>query len=253
MERFDLDELEEDELEKRERQAKENIKRKRRRRKMRRRIFFMLLVGLLALYLLSPYANINLVEVEGNVHYTKQDLMDIAGIDYDMKSFLAPFFLMEYRLESDDLIAEADVKKTWNGIVKITIEEKKLVGYTLQEDVYYIVTASGESVAQEDVDQLIDLPYIVDLDEDQLQQYAAAMEDVDQESIQLISEVSHYETSYDDDMLELLMVDQHIVHTTYEGLALLDSYTEMVVGINTNLQCIVFAEETNTIYTEKCE
>ncbi|NBK96989.1 MAG: FtsQ-type POTRA domain-containing protein [Erysipelotrichia bacterium] len=250
--RFD-EVLQNDELEERENIANENKRRKRRRRKRRRRMVLLGLIIIAVIYALSDYSNIRIVEMNGNAYYSKQQIMSKANISYDMKSILAPSFLIKNRLEEDVLIKHANVHKTWDGIVKIDIEEEKLVGYYNQNGKDYLIIDGEDDVLIKDEGKLANVPYLADLNKEQIANYKKAVNKVAKENIYLISEVSHYETSYNKDMLKLTMQDNHVVFTSYAGLALLDSYKEMLKGLNTDLKCIVFAEETNTMYTEKCE
>lgn len=254
LESYNLDDvLQNDELEERENIANENKLKKKRRRKRRRRIFLFLLIAIAIVYMISDYANIRIVELSGNSYYTKQQIMKKAEISYDMKSVLAPGFLIENRLKSDVLIKNATVNKSWDGIIKINISEEKLVGYYTKDGKDYLIIDGEEDVLVKEEGKLANVPYIVDLNQKQLAEYKKAIDDVKKENIWLISEISHYETSYNENMLKLTMQDGHVVYTSFAGLKMLDSYTEMLKSLNTDLKCIMFAEETNTMYTEKCE
>ena len=83
--------------------------------------------------------------------------------------------------------------------------------------------------------------------------YKENLKNVDSENIWMISEIVHYKTSYDKNMLKLYMQDGHIVLTTMKGLSMLDNYLEMLKALNTTHKCITFVEETNSSYSEKCE
>lgn len=256
MERIDYfyDEvLQEDELEQRENRANESKRRKRKRRRRSRRMLLILIVLLIVAYFGSQYSNIRIVELKGNSYYSKQEVMALAKIRYDMKSILAPSFLIEKRLSNDTMIKSASVHKSWNGVVSIALEEEKRLGYYEKEGKKYLLIESSEDILVKDVEQTVDVPFLNGLNEKQRSRYRKEAITLDLESLALISEVSHYETSYDKDMLQLTMQDGHIVRTTYEGLKMLDSYKEMLKGVKTDLKCIVFAEETNTMYTEKCD
>lgn len=254
LESYNFDDvLQNDELEERENIANENKQKKKRRRKRRRRLFVFLLIAIALVYAISDYSNVRIVEISGNSYYSKQQIMNIAGISYDMKSILAPSFLIDKRLEDDTLIRSASINKSWDGIVNIEIEEEKLIGYYSKDGKNYLIVDDDKDVLIKDESKLANVPYLVDLNKEQIASYKQAIEKVNKESIWLISEISHYETSYDENMLKLTMQDGHVVFTSFKGLALLDSYTEMLKELRTDLKCIMFAEETNTMYSEKCE
>ncbi len=252
--KYDFDEvLQNDELEERESIANESKRKKKVRRKRRRKLVLLLIVSVAVFYLISDYSNVNVVEMNGNEYYSKQQIMKIAGISYDSKSVFAPSFLIRNRLEDDELIKEASVSKSWDGVVSIQLEEEKLLGYYMDKDDYYLLVDSEDAILMKDKDKLANVPYLNGLNKQQIAGFKKYIKDVKKENILLISEVLHYETSYDKNMLKLVMQDGHIVYTTYKGLPLMDSYTEMLKGLNTDLKCVVFAEETNTMYTTKCE
>lgn len=254
IESYDLDEvLQNDELEERENIANENKRKKKIRRKRKRRFFLFLLLLLLFAYFISSFSNVNVVEMQGNQYYSKQQIMEIAKVSYGSKSVLAPSFLIERRLENDPLIKNATIHKTWNGVITIKIEEEKLIGYYQQNNTYYLLAEKGDDIKIKDSHTLANVPYLNGLNKEQRDLYKKSIVKAKRDSILLISEVLHYETSYNKNMLKLIMQDGHVVNTSFAGLKLLDSYTEMLKGLNTNLKCIVFAEETNTMYTEKCE
>lgn len=251
---YDLDEvMQNDELEERESIANENKRKKKIRRKRRRRLLLAAIIALCTVYFISDFSNINVVEMNGNEYYSKQQVMDIAKISYDSKSVFAPAFLIKSRLEKDELIKDAKVSKSWDGVVTIHLSEEKLLGYYMENDKYYMLVDNEEAIEMNDKDKLANVPYLNGLNKKQIQSFKESVKKVKKENILLISEVLHYETSYDKNMLKLIMQDGHIVYTTFNGLQLMDSYTEMLKGLKTDLKCVVFAEETNTMYTTKCE
>ena len=251
---YDFDDvLQNDELEERESIANENKRKKKMRRSRRRKFLFILVLLLIVVYFVSDFSNINVVETSGNEYYSKQQIMKIANISYDAKSIFAPSFLIENRLENDALIKDASVSKSWGGVISVRIEEEKLLGYYIDKNKYYLWVPNEDPIQMEDKDKLANVPYLNGLNKEQMGMFAKSIKDVKKENIALISEVLHYETSYDKNMLKLIMQDGHIVYTTFKGLALMDSYTEMLKGLKTDLKCIVFAEETNTMYTTQCE
>lgn len=247
------DVLEKDELEERQALAETNKQKKIRRRRRRRRIFVLLVIVLFGVYMFSDFSNIRVIDVKGNMFYTKKQLLEKAGISYSMKSIIAPAFLIEKRLEEDPLIKKASVHKSFDGVVRITIDEVNMVGYYEKEGKNYLVVKGEDDVYIKDDSLLAYVPYISNLNKKQRDEYKQSVDDVNKKNVWMISEISHHETSYDKNMLKLIMQDGHIVYTTMKGLKLLDSYLEMLKALNTTHKCITFVEETNSSYSEKCE
>lgn len=245
--------LQKDELEKREEEATNRKIKKIRKRRNRRRIAIVLLLVGIAFYFISDYSNVRVIEVKGNVFYTKKQIMDTSQVTYAMKSIMAPGFLIEKRLEEDPLIKDVSVSKTWDGVFRIKVEEENLVGYYEKDGKYYLLLQGEDDKEIKDSKSLSLAPYLVDLNKEQREQYAKALEEVETKNIRMISEVSHHETSYDKNMLKLIMQDGHIVYTSINGLKNVAYYREILKGLNTTHRCIVFAEESNAAYSEKCE
>lgn len=247
------DVLQKDELEKREEEATTRKRKKQKRRKRRKFMLLILFFSGIVIYFVSDYSNVRVIEVKGNVFYTKKQVVDTAGITYGMKSIMSPSFLVEKRLEEDTLIKEVSVSKTWDGVISIRIEEENLVGYYQKGKSHYLIIQGEEDKKVEDAKSLAMAPYLVDLNGTQREQYAKALQDVEAKYIRMISEVSHHETTYDSNMLKLIMQDGHIVYTSMHGLKNIAYYKDILKGLNTTHRCIVFAEESNAAYSEKCE
>ncbi|MFV0381327.1 MAG: cell division protein FtsQ/DivIB [Breznakia sp.] len=253
----DLDKvLEKDEQETRYDQVIKHRKKLTKRRKVRRIILIVLVVILILGYFVTPISNIKVLQVNNNRIYTKEQVLTKADVSYGQKIILKPGLFIEELLEKDPLIKRAEVhKKYLDGAVYIEIEEEKVIGYYEREDkkINYVLGSGEIIVLTSEEMALVSSPRILDLDDAQMQKLVAGLNDVDLEDILLISEIRHYETSYSQDMLELMMVDGHIVRTSYAGLPMLSSYREMLKGTKSDLRCFVFVEEEGSSYTTKCE
>lgn len=247
------DVLQNDELEEREKIALTNKIKRRKRRKRIRITCFLLFLTIFIVYMISDYSNIQIIETTGNVYYSKQQIMEKSKISYEKKSMMVPSFLIEKRLKKDPMIKNVEVDKEIHGVVRIQVEEEKLLGYYEKQGNYYLLIRGEEDVLIKDKAKLANVPYLVDLNKSLIEEYKKQMDLVDKSSIYLVSEVARYETSYDANMLELTMQDGHVVHTSIADLKLLNQYTEILKGLKSELKCIVFVGETGSMYTEKCE
>lgn len=249
-----LDELfEEDELEKRTRIASEQKHKKMKFRKRRKRTILFLLFAVILAYFISDYSNIRVIDISGTNFYTKEEIMKIAKLEYGTKSILSPWFVIEKRVEEAPVVEDAKVKKSWNGIVKIQITEEKMLGYHIVDKKAYLIIDGKDDQLVEDETLLATIPYISNMDDEFLQKYKEAIKDVSASNLRLVSEISKYETSYDENMLKIQMEDGHIVYSSLDGLKNLDYYNEILKGLKTTHKCIVFAEESNAAYSQKCE
>lgn len=247
------DVLQKDELEERQANAEINKQKKIRRKRRRRKLLLLSILILFSLYLFSDFSNIRVIDVKGNIFYTKKQLLEKAEISYSMKSILAPAFMIEKHLEDDPMIKNASVHKSWDGVVSIEIKEVNMVGYYTKDNKSYLIVKGEEDVYIKDESLLAYVPYINNLSKKERDEYKKSVDKVNKENVWMISEISHHETSYNKNMLKLVMQDGHVVYTSMKGLKLLDYYLEMLKALNTTHKCITFVEETNSSYSEKCE
>ncbi len=245
--------LEKDELEKKDEQLSHKKKNRKKRRRKKQVLFVSIILGIFALYLLSDYSNITVVIVDGSTLNSKQEIMNIGKVSYGEKSIFNTSSAIEKRLEEHVFIESAKVSKSWDGVVHIQIEEKRILGYYIEDDKKYLLVEGKDPIAIDEKVEVAHLPYLFDLTEEQKQAYMKACQDVEIEYLSLISEVKHYETTYDNNMLELVMQDGHIVFTSMDGLSLLNWYTTTIKGVSSADKCIMFIEETNTITTQTCD
>lgn len=247
------DVFEKSELEKKEDQLNKRKKRRPVIRRRRRLMVFITVVSIITIYMCTDYSSIRVVLTYGNTVYSKQELLSIAEIEYNTKSILYPWFIIENRLEDDVFIENARVSISWDGIMSIEIEERRVLGYYEEEGEFYLLIENEESELINAGVSLKNVPYIYNLNEEQRLNYMEACVEVETSYLSLISEISHYETSYDDNMLMLSMQDGHTVYTTMEGFNLLNWYTTTIKGVSSANKCILFIEETNTITTQSCD
>lgn len=230
-------------------------KKRRIRKKRLKRLTIISIIILFVGYLLSSLSDIKILKVNNNIIYSQSEILDKAGLHYGGKIIFHPWLWVEHQLKSDPFIESATVSKDYfSGAIYIDIKEEKVVGHYKDKEKNYILLANGESVElNENQIALISSPYIHELDQKQREKLANALKDIKAENIALISEIRYYSTSYDNNMLELLMQDGHIVRSTYDGLKLLKDYRQILEGINSDLRCITFDEATNSSFTSTCE
>lgn len=253
---FDIEQaLEKDEQETRYDKVITHRKKVKKRRRNRKILGLTAIVVLIVLYMVTSISNIKVIQVKSNVIHSQQEIFDQANISYGKKMIFHPGFWIERKLEKSALIESATVSKNYlDGAIYIEVEEAKVIGYFEEDKKHKVLLANGETIdMNEDQVLLISSPYIRDLDQDQLTKLAKKLGKVDIEDIALVSEIRRYETSYDKNMLELLMQDGHIVRTSFDGLVLLKDYRSILEKVNSDLRCINFLESANASFTTNCE
>ena len=98
----------------------------------------------LVVYYFSFDSRTHVLSSSGN-YYTDKQIYQIADVSTDTRLWLTPGFLIENRLESNPLIADAMVHKSQNKI-SFEIEEKVVIGYYVQDNKNYLLTIDNESI-----------------------------------------------------------------------------------------------------------
>lgn len=250
--------LEKDEQETRYDKVIKHRKKLKLRRKRVKVLLILLFVICVGAYMFSSLSDVKIIKVKNNVIYSQQQILDKAGVQYNDKLILHPAFFMERALESDELIKSVTIHKNYiSGAIYIDVQEEKVIGYYQEGEGKYVLLENGKTIEMTSTKlSLISSPFIVNLDEEQRSLLAKKLSDIEQADIGLISEVRHYETSYDNNMLELLMQDGHIVRTSFDGLKLLVDYRKILENVKSNLRCINFVESAdpnyNSSYANDC-
>lgn len=262
MERRKNDKLDQEELERvlekdeQETRYDRVIKHRKKLKRTRRRIKILIVLVLIAtigIYMLTSLSNIKILKVNNNVIYSQQQILDKASLKYSGKMVFHPVYFIEKVLEEDELIKDVSVRKDYfSGSIYIDVTEEKVIGQYAADSKNYVLLANGKSVVL-DASQLalISSPYIVDLNEEQRELLAESLSEVDSEYIGLVSEIRHYSTSYDDNMLELLMQDGHIVRTSYSDVGLLKNYRGVLEKYKSELRCIYFVD--GSVHSGSCD
>lgn len=224
-----------------------NRKRKRRRKIVRASIFMILIISIV-LFLSSDLSKVRSFIIYGNYYYQHEDILKIAELDHDSSYILTNRYVIAHRLEEDEMIKDAKVTKDLNGNLIIHVEEEKIVG-TLISDSSSVVLAGKEKIRIRDLKE-IPLARIGNFDNEQLTKLAKGFDDLDYSIIKMISEIHPYRTSYDQDMIQILMQDGNRVTTTYNGVVLLNNYLQVCEKLQGTHVCLYADEFSNTIFKE---
>lgn len=254
---FDFEKvLEKDEQETRYDQVIKHRKKVKLRRRRLKILIVLLFIGAICVYMLTSLSNIKILQVNDNVVFTSKQILDKAGLKYNGKMIFHPTYFIENALKEDDLIKDVKVKKDYvSGAIYIQVQEEKVIGQYQEANKTYVLLANGEHVLMQSSDiSLISSPFIHDLSETQRKELAKQLASSKLEDIALISEIKPYATSYDKNMLELLMQDGRIVRTSYHDLSLLEYYRDILQDVNSNNRCLYFmtSSDSKSIQPSSC-
>ena len=257
MEQLTREDILYDERAERIRQIRLKRQRKKRQRRRMRNLSLILILAAIILYFASDLSKVRSLSVKGNYYYTAEEIYDIANVSYETRYILKPAFMMEKALKSDELIEDAEVHKGWDGVVRIEIKEKMIVGYLIKDDQYYLLLSSGEQIAIDEKQKpsLVKLPLLNGFDDDQLEKLAAfdaAKESVSADIFSRISEIVPYETSFNENMMKVIMSDGNILYGSYESASVMQIYENVLSKLKGNDVCLYMDDENKAMTKMAC-
>lgn len=232
----------------------QSAKRKRKRRFRRRLTMIVLLASLVALgvfYLMSDISHVKSLTVVGNHIYTEGMILEKANLSYDSSFVLSNSWWIEHNLKKDPLIEKVNVSKNMQGGIEVNVEEKMVIGY-LQNDPHSLLIQNEGLVHLEEMDESLihNIPRISALSSEQLVELDAAFKNVEPEFVYMISEILPFSTSYDQEMIQLVMLDGNRVNTSYRGIELINSYKDILAQLEGTHVCLYVDEFSGNIIKE---
>lgn len=209
------------------------------------------MIGLAVLYLMSDLSHVKSLTVNGNFVYSDAMILKKAGLDYDSSFILTNRFWIARQLEKDELIEECKVIKNMQGGIEIQIKEKKIIGYLKEDEKSLLVQGTGLISMNQMDDKLIhNIPRLSDLNPAQLKELDEAFANVEDEYVYMISEIIPFQTSYDANMVQLIMMDGNRINTSYRGIQLINNYKEILQQLEGTHVCLYVDEFSGNIIKE---
>lgn len=211
----------------------------------------------LVVYYFSFDSRAHVLSSNGNYYYTDKQIYQIANVSTDTRLWLTPDFLIENRLESNPLIANATVNKSQNKI-SFEIEEKVVVGYYVQNNKNYLLTIDNESIELDTkyLKTIVHFPLLSDFDETQRKEIAKQFKknkgSLSRSVIEKIAEMVPFKTSYDDNMIKMTMQDGNIVYTSMDSLVMMANYQAMLTELHGQNACLLLDAQHSAIDKIDC-
>lgn len=227
-------------------------------RNARPRLFRIgILIGtvlLLGLYFIMPVSRIKGITVSGNIYLSKDYIKEQAGVKTGNLFYLPLPGIIEQQLESDPLIESCDVQLQRGNIVRIEVEEKKIVGYRYDEEpliLFYDNTSTP--LKSEYLGVIAEVPLINGFfEEEQTRLLLKCFENVDKEIISEIAEITQFDIGYDAEAIKVLMRNGGYFIGSYRSLSLINQYNAIYSHLEDRSQCI-FADDNLTVaYAKAC-
>lgn len=238
-------------------EKKQRAKRNRKIKKYKKIVFYLTMVVLVFsicfYFLLSDDSKVYHYSIKGNKLLTKSYLKKHTGIKENDSYFFTFDFAIENKLKKNKFIKSVDVQHKPYNIIEISIEERKIFAYFVDDKEYFI---SVDKEFIEVAPELEYLKYFIPKAEGFSKQEMLILADyfsnLDFDIISEISEIIKYPFTFDQMNLQLILRDGNNVFASKEALNMLKEIHSVVSNIKKQPSCIFFDELTSTAFTSKC-
>lgn len=215
---------------------------------------FLSLVIICGIYFLSKQSNIYRVVVSGNNYLNEEDILRLSNVTTDNKFLTTLPFVVEKNVKTNPLVEDCKVELLDGRLVKINVQEKKIIGYTYENNKSVLVTDKDERI-ELDRDNLYiinKVPLIEGFNQEDLVLIEKELVNCDYSIINEISEIHYYpELKYQ--YVEVIMRDGNYVFTSPYGLKLLNKYYDMESSYARDKHnCYYFEDISGNAYTSAC-
>lgn len=205
-------------------------------------------------YFLSDASNIYRVSINGNIYLSDDELFKLSGLDYKDKYIFISKHKIERRIKENKLIRDCKVDLLANNVVRINVEEYKVIGYSYEDNNNVLIIENDERIilGKDNIYLIENVPLIHGFKAEDIVLLEKNLNEIDYKLINEISEIHYYpELKYQNVML--LMRDGNYIFTSTYGLYLLDKYHEIGSSyINKENECYYFEDISGNAYVSAC-
>lgn len=181
-------------------------------------IFFFLII--IIVYLESPLSNVKYIEVNGNVLVDEADIIAKSGLSTSVNIWTINQSYTEEEILKQPMIKSVEVKRNLPQSVEVTVEEYKIVGFIVEEEIPFPVLSNGNVIKMDTSLSLGDAPLLSEFtDEQYLQRMANELIELPEDVLHLISEIIWEPTEKNKYKIVLYMNDGYTVNATIRNFA----------------------------------
>ena len=215
-------------------------------------VLSLTIVGLIYYY--SSSSNVYAVRVDGNVYLKDSDIVDLSGLSDEDKFLLVNPRLIEKRILENKAIKECSVELLDKNLVKINVEEYKMIAYTFLKGECVIILENNERIVVDgsNIYLINNIPLIEGFTNDDLVLIEKNLKDVDYKMINEISEIHYYpELKYQ--YVQIIMRDGNNIFASVYGMNVLNSYYAIESSYDSDEEhCIYFEDISQNAYASAC-
>ena len=217
-------------------------------------IFFFIIISLALLYILAPISNIKEVVVNGNYYLSDEEIIEYSQIIIDEDKYL---FERNSEIRSNILenvfIEDAYVEHLKNNVITIEVKEKKLAGYVTNDNIeLYCTTGESIELSENNYNLISYCPEFTSFEGSAIDNVVKNMDLLSQETINSISEIFPYETTYDDNMIKMLMSNGKYIFLSPNSIEVLDNYFELSKVLTDSDECLYIDELSGGVFSSAC-
>ena len=215
---------------------------------------FLCLVLIGIVYFLTDYSNIFRISVDGNVYLKDEDIIELSGLSTSSKYLLTRKKSVENKIKNNNFIEDCDVELIDDRVVKITVKEKKAIGYTLEngENVLVLADDSRLNLNKDNIYLIEKVPLLEGFSKDQIILIGKNFVDVDYKMINEISEIHYYPSLKFQDH-ELIMRDGNYIFTSVYGINRINRYYDIVSSYSSkDNNCYYIEDISGNAYISAC-
>lgn len=191
-----------------------------RKQKANRRLIFYLSIFLILIsiivYLQSPLSNIKEIKVNGNMIISDETIIDKTDLNKETNIWTVNSKKLNKKIGKSPIIESVNVKRKLPSTILIKVNEYKVVGYVVTDEVNKAVLENGTIVeSEEDAFDLSKAPFLYEFKEEEvLKRMTKELNELPKYIFDLISEVRWTPSENNEHKIEMYMVDGFIVNTT---------------------------------------
>ena len=192
--------------------------------------------------------------MDGNIYLKDEDIIQMSGLSEKSKYLLVMPFQVREKIKKNELIEDVKVERLEGRLIKISVKEKKIVGYAPENGLNVLIVDNGEKIGigKDQMYLIASGPIIEGFDEEGLVTLAKQLNKCDSKIIKEISEIHRYpELKYQD--VELVMRDGNYVFTSVYGINILEHYFDIESSyVSSGKSCYYFEDISGNAYISAC-
>lgn len=206
------------------------------------------------IYLSSDISNIYHISVMNNHYLNKEDIISLSGLKLDDKYYMFLPSSIETKINESDFIESCKVERKNKNLVVITVNEKKIIGYSFKEDknIFVFEDDSKTEVNKDNLYVIAKVPLISGFSDEEIVLLEKNLSECDYSILNEVSDIINY-PSLKYQNVEIIMRDGNYIFTSPYGLKVLNKYYSIEGSYKQDKQiCYYYEDISGNAYTSAC-